>query len=69
MQTFTLQIEKAYKQAIETERDASFHLPETCEEILMTKLPHLVKEWAKLVCREEDRTEGKAGGGGEPKFD
>ena len=49
LKIFTLRLEKAYQIAIETKRQATFDLPETINEVLRTKLPHLALKWAKKI--------------------
>ena len=64
IQTFILHLEKVFKLALDTQRAASFHLPETFAEILRVKLPHLVGKWAQKEAREETYVDGKPSGEG-----
>ena len=49
IKTFILGLEKIYKIAEETKREDSFNLPETINEIIRSKLPHLASKWAKKL--------------------
>ena len=49
VKTFALQLEKCYKIATETRRSATFDVPETINDIIRCKLPHLAVKWAKRV--------------------
>ena len=49
IKTFILNLEKIYKVAVETARQDSFDLPETINDIIRSKLPHLASKWAKKL--------------------
>ena len=70
IQTFILHLEKVFKLALDTQRAASFHLPETFAEILRSKLPHLAGKWARKEAREESYVDGIPSGVGQtfPQF-
>ena len=53
LKTFALRLEKAYQIAVETKRQATFDLPETINEVLRTKLPHMATKWAQKVSEAE----------------
>ena len=49
IKTFILNLEKIYKVAVETARQDSFDLPETINDIIRSKMPHLASKWAKRL--------------------
>ena len=53
LKTFALKLEKAYQIAIDTRREGTFDLPETINDVLRLKLPHLAVNWAKKVSAAE----------------
>ena len=53
LKTFTLRLEKAYQVACDTHREGTFDLPETINDVLRLKLPHLAVNWAKKVSEAE----------------
>ena len=53
LKTFALKLEKAYQIAIDTRRQGTFDLPETINDVLRLKLPHLAINWAKKVSAAE----------------
>lgn len=53
IKTFIVNLEKIYKIAQETKREESFSLPETINDIIRAKLPHLASKWAKKVADVE----------------
>ena len=53
LKTFALRLEKAYQIAIETRREGTFDLPETINDVIRLKLPHLAVNWAKRVSEVE----------------
>ena len=53
LKTFALKLEKAYQIAIDTRRQGTFDLPETINDVLRLKLPHLAVNWAKKVSAAE----------------
>ena len=53
LKTFALKLEKAYQVALETRREGTFDLPETINDVIRIKLPHLAVNWAKRVSEVE----------------
>ena len=53
LKTFALRLEKSYQIAIETRRQGTFDLPETINDVIRSKLPHLAVNWAKKVSETE----------------
>jgi hypothetical protein len=53
-----------FKLALDTQRAASFHFPETFAEILRAKLPHLAGKWARKEARDESYLDGVPSGDG-----
>ena len=53
LKTFALRLEKAYQIAVETRRQGTFDLPETINDVIRLKLPHLAVNWAKRVSEVE----------------
>ena len=49
IKTLILNLEKVYKTAVETHREQSFDLPETINDVIRCKLPHLAGKWAKKI--------------------
>ena len=53
VKSLVINLEKAYKVAEDTGRSESFNLPETVNDVIRTKVPHLAAKWAKQLAYED----------------